>query len=157
MKNFEEVRKDKDFNLETVSYEELFDALKYSIAHAIGKVEKTEIDLSNIELNTKHSKIVREYASDGNIYPRIYLHVHCKSNKWIGGVFCEFVITPFTINLIVSNNGVKFFSTKLMTYALTRFMKKRFPDSSYMKKREKFIEISEKLKKQREENFNILL
>ena len=37
---FEEIRADKDFNLETLSYQEIFDGIKIGVALAVSKFSK---------------------------------------------------------------------------------------------------------------------
>ena len=138
---FNKIRPDKGFNLETVSFEELFEGLKEGFALAIGKFSKCEVQAEDLKLNVDRCSIRRAYALDGNLYPKIYLDLKGEYG---------FLINPFEIQMIAVKNGVDTLLYLELLEALYNFMCDRFPNSDYARKFEKYLVLAEKSRIERD-------
>lgn len=137
------VRADKDFNLETLSYEEIFDGLKFGIARAISGFSKLGIYIEDLELNLEGCLTRKAYGEDMNLYPKIYLNL--KGDYSV-------LLTPFEIELLRVGNGIKSLSCDELTISLLDFMQDKFPDCDYIKIYENYQKNAEIIKKQREKH-----
>ena len=135
---FDKIRADRDFNLETCSYEELFDSLKFDFARAISVYSCQEVDVDDLKLNIDRCLTRSAYAEDGNLYPKIYLDLKCEYS---------FVITPFEIEMMIVNNKIRTYSNAEFREAFYNFMCEKFPNADYDKKYEKYRLDFEKMKK----------
>ena len=121
----------RDFNLETLSYQQLFEGLKDGIAKAISKISKQEILPDDLILNGDRCSMRFAYAEDGNLYPKIYLSIK--------GSY-DILITPFEIDVLELTNKLRLFGDWELREFFYNFMCKQFPNSNY----EKFYEIYQK-------------
>lgn len=137
------VRADKDFNLETLSYEEIFDGLKFGIARAISEFSKTTILAEDLKLNIDGCLTKKSYGGDLNLYPKIYLNLEGDYSV---------LLTPFQIELMKVGNGIKSLSCDELTISLLDFMQDKFPDCDYIKIYENYQKNAEIIKKQREKH-----
>lgn len=135
---FDKVRADRDFNLETLSYEELFEGLKFDFAQAIRVYSKQEVDVEDLRLNVDRCSTRSVYAEDGNLYPKIYLDLKCEYS---------FVITPFEIEMMIVNNKIRTYSNAELREAFYNFMCDKFPNAEYDKKYEKYCLDVQKMQK----------
>jgi len=138
---FEQIRADKDFNLETLTYQEIFDGIKVGIAKAIAKEKKEEVEVETLILNVQRCRTKLAYVDDMNLYPKIYLDL-------VGD--CSVVLTPFDIRLLIVSNCVKTYSCEELSECFYNFMCERFPNCDYENIYEKYLINAEKIQKQRE-------
>lgn len=140
------VRADKDFNLETVPYEELFEGLKFAMADAIRDCYGCYVDAGDLSLDPNRCARKRAYGQDGNLYPKIYLYL-------VGGY--SFIISPFEIEMVVITNKIRTYSSIDLTESLYAFMCCRFAGVDYEKKFQKYFEDAEKIRQAGDGYFNI--
>ena len=140
---FEEIRADKDFNLQTLSYEEIFDGLKFGMAQAISCYSKQEVGVEDLELNVERCSTRSAYAEDMSLYPKMYLDL-----KGDYG----FILTPFEIEMLIVKHDVKTYSTPELREVFYNFMCKQFPNCDYEKIYEKYLINAEKLRRSREKH-----
>ena len=140
---FEQIRPDKDFNLETLTYQEIFDGIKYDIAMAISRVSKNETNKQDLKLNIQRCRTKFAYAEDMNLYPKIYL-------DFVGGY--SVILTPFNIQLMEVKQAVKMYECQELSQGFYNFMCEKFPNCDYEKIYEKYLIRVEKLKKQHGKN-----
>ena len=140
---YERIRADKDFNLETLTYQEMFDGLKFGIAKAISVFSKREVKVEDLELDLQRCVTKKSYGGDMNLYPKIYLSL--KGNYSV-------LLTPFEIELIKTENGIKSLTCDDLNIALTEFMLESFPNCDYIEFSEKYQKNAQIIKKQREKH-----
>jgi hypothetical protein len=143
---FESVRPDKNFNLETLSYQEIFEGLKFGIAKAISRMTKEEVDAEDLELKRERCNTKRIFAKDMNLYPKIYLD--------LVGEF-SVLISPFEIELMQIEYRIKTYSCEELRESLFNFMCSKFPDSGYEKCYDKYFKNVEMIERQREKHLCI--
>lgn len=140
---FEEIRPDKDFNLELLSYEEIFEGLKFGIAQAVSKYSNEEVGTEDLELNLDRCYTTKAYAEDMNLYPKIYLDMKG---------FYSVLLTPFEIELIETKYKIRTVSCVELRECFYDFMCEQFPNCNYRKIYEKYLINAEKFRKQREKH-----
>ena len=140
---FEEIRADKDFNLESLSYQEIFDGIKVGVAKAISEHLNEDVSVEDLELNENRCHTRKAYADDMNLYPKIYLDL--KGDYSI-------LLTPFDIEILETKFEVKTFSHFELKECFYGFMCDKFSNAQYDKKFEKYLINVEKLRKQREKH-----
>lgn len=138
---FEEIRADKDFNLETLTYREIFDGLKQGLAKGIMKYTKEDVFVDDLILNEDRCSTRHAYGEDGNLYPKIYLDMKG---------FYSVLLTPFEIEIIETRYKINTFSNECIREVLFNFMCEKFPYSKYETFYEKYLINAEKIKKQAE-------
>ena len=135
---FEEIRADKDFNLESLTYQEIFDGIKIGVALAISKFSKEDVKEEDLKLNIGRCSTRSAYGEDQNLYPKIYLDLKgCYS----------VLLTPFEIDLIEIKQRLRTVSCVELKECFYNFMCEKFPTSNYDKKFEKYFLDAEKLRK----------
>ena len=140
---FEQIRPDKDFNLETLTYQEIFDGIKCDIARAISRVSKRETYGQDLKLNIQRCRTKFAYAEDMNLYPKIYLDL-------VGNY--SVVLTPFNIELMEVKQSVRMYECQELSRGFYDFMCEKFPNCGYEKIYEKYLINVEKVKKQHEKH-----
>ena len=135
---FEEIRADKEFNLETLTYEEIFEGIKVGIARAVSKFSKEEVEPDDLVLNVDKCSIRSAYGEDANLYPKIYLDLKG---------YYSVLLTPFEIDIIEIKHRIRTLSCEDLKESFYNFMCEKFPDSGYDKKYEKYFIDAEKLRK----------
>ena len=135
---FEQVRKDRTFNLELLTYRQLFNGLKDGIAKAISKFSNQNISVNSLVLNEDRCSTRYAYANDKNLYPKIYLSIKG---------FYDVVLTPFEIELLELKSKVRFLSDWELSECFYEFMCEQFPDCNYEKFYEKYQKDSEIVRK----------
>lgn len=133
-------RNDAEFNLDTVSNKEIFDGLKGSMFECLQAVEHLEdITLDDIEFK-EDSFRNQVMGADGFLYPKICICTRTMPKKnWIYATNADFIVTPFSVQMLLLKNGIKVVEAKKLDEALVEFMTKRFPNSNYLAKREKYL------------------
>ncbi len=126
MKNY---REDELFNLQKISYRDLFLGLKVGIVEAISDYENREFDESRIDVNEERCSTRMAYGEDGNLYPKIILDLNQRYSV---------LVTPFKIEMLVIDFNIKTFQNDKLTQALIKFMNSYFPNSDYEEKRQKY-------------------
>lgn len=140
---FEEIRVDKDFNLETLSYQEIFNGIKIGVALAISKFSKEDAKAEGLRLNLNRCHTRKAYAEDLNLYPKIYLDL--KGDYSI-------LLTPFEIELIETKHKIRTVSCVELRECFYNFMCEQFPNCDYEKIYENYFKNAEKFRKQREKH-----
>ena len=147
MKNlFEKIRDDKDFNLQTLSYQEIFDALKEELIKAIYEISHGEIKYADLVLNVDRCSTRFDYAENGNLYPKIYLDMNG---------FYSVLLNPFDIELIESRYKIRTVSTVGLRECFYTFMCEKFPNCNYEKVFEKYLADSQNFRKTRGDSIQI--
>lgn len=129
MKRLIDYRYDKNFNLEEVSFIELFEGLKSGIAAAVSAYEKKDICEETIRLDVGGCIRALTYGEDGQLYPKLVLSLEGSYSV---------MLTPFKIQMIVYDYSLKNFRSPELTNSLVDFMCSRFPESDYLEKREEY-------------------
>ena len=140
---FEEIRADKNFNLETLTYKEIFEGLRTAVAEAISEYLNHEVDSEDLSLYVERCSTRKSFGGDKNLYPKIYLDLKGR----IG-----LLITPFEIEMMVVSNKIEMISPICLREAFYNFMCEKFPDANYPRIYDKYLINSEKIKKQREKH-----
>ena len=143
---FEEIRADKDFNLETLSYQEIFEGLKFGIANSISERTREDVDPESLELIVDRCHTRQAYGEDGNLYPKIYLHIKG---------FYSVLLNPFEIEIIETKYKVRDFSNYPLKEALYNFMCEKFPECKYEIVYEKYLINSNRIRRERENSLFI--
>lgn len=138
---FEKIRDDKEFNLETLSYQEIFVGIKDGIANAIYEISKEKINAEDLVLNIDRCSTRYAYAENGNLYPKIYLDMNG---------FYSVLLNPFEIDLIESKYKIRTVSTVGLRECFYNFMCEKFPNCNYEKVFEKYLIDSQNLRKTRD-------
>ena len=133
-------RNDAEFNLDTVSNKEIFDGLKAGMFECLQAVEHLE-EISPEDIEFKEDSFRNQFmGADGYLYPKICICTRTMPKKnWIFATNADFIVTPFTIQMLLLNNGIKVVESKNLTAALVEFMNNRFPNSNYEAKRNKYL------------------
>ena len=140
---FEETRPDKDFNLETLTYQEIFEGIKFGVATAIRKFSKDDISVEDLRLKEERCYTKKAYAEDMNLYPKIYLDLFGQYSV---------LITPFNVELLIVSSQIKTYSCEELGECFYKFMCDKFPSANYEKIYEKYLISVEKIKKQHEKH-----
>lgn len=151
MISFEDYRKDKEFKIDSLTYQEIFESLKCGIEKAICDFKGIE-KLDQLKLDGLDNHINMCYGADKDMYPRVVFMVEAYSSKWKGPAFCYCVINPFEVELHVTPNGrIEVIECEELTQALIDMINEKFPNSDYMEKREKYFKMAELIERKREE------
>ena len=121
---FYDFRPDKDFDLTTLTYKEIFDGLKFGVAKTISKFSKEEVLTEDLKLNEERCYIKMAFAEDMNLYPKIYLDL-------VGAY--SILLTPFNVELLEIKHSVKTLSCVELRECFYNFMCNTFPQSNYEK------------------------
>ena len=150
MKNFEDYRNDRGFNLESLSFEQIFAGLKSDLKKIISDMEEKEI--FKLELSERNCSTRSKYGKDGFLYPIMILSFDAftKSGFLKKDYYLE--IAPSEIDMLVNNGGriTKFINAEL-DEMLMNFMQKQFNNSGYIEKRKKYVKDSNVLEKKYDE------
>ena len=153
MKSYDKYRNDKDFKLDSLSYMEIFSALRTDLEIAIANFEKSEV--VKVDLILHRCSTRSRYGKDKNLYPYIMLEVEAlfKNGKIVKDY--SFGLNPFEVEMLVRvYGGFKSFVSDGLTFALVNFINEKFPKSDYNKKLIKYFKDAEICKKADE---NILI
>ena len=131
---------DENFNLKTISYEEMFYALKDSIKKAIAEYDA--VDVEDVRLEEDGCSISRVVGKDGGYYSQMTLEVS-RSNDGFARLYYSFVVNTFSIMMVMFRYDVENHVSKELTNKYVEFMKHRFPESGYEEKREKYYKNAE--------------
>lgn len=135
---FEKIRVDKNFNLETLSFEEIFNGIKDGVAKTLSKFTKQDVRVEDLVLNLDRCSKRFAYGEDANLYPKIYLDLKG---------FYSVLLNPFEIDLVETKQRIRIISCEELKETLYNFMRKQFPESDYDKKYDKYFLDAEKLRK----------
>lgn len=129
---------DKDFDLMTISDNELFEAVKKEVVSVLKTFKQyKDIESSDIKLNEKYTNRRKAYGLDRQLYPHITLDIGVKS-----------YLTYDSFNLFVNTFGIQLaeqkFNSELitdenLTNAFIKFMLLKFPNSNYSEKRNTYL------------------
>lgn len=138
---YEIPRNDKDFNLDNITDEQLFSGIKQGILECMKKVNGLEdITIDDIKLNKEHSNRREFMANDSNLYPKILLSTTTMPKyNWKKYMCADFLITPFTIQMLLHKNGLETLEPEELEKAFVDFMCETFPESNYLEKREEYF------------------
>lgn len=147
MDSFNDLRSDKQFNLENVSYEDLFEGLKGDIQKTICEYEEVD-KLASLHLNKDECLTRMKYGKDKDLYPSILLEISARAIGKIRGSIFYCIINPFEIEIHKIHCGkVDILKNENLTYALKDFMSEKFVNSDYLEKREKYFKNAELINK----------
>ena len=133
MLRFEDYRSDKNFKLETLSYEEIFGGFK----DVVNKIKKQNHDgvfkFQSVQLRKEKCECKMAYGQDRDLYPKIKLDMY----DYV------LIVSTFEVKLLVLNWGVEEIKSKGLDDALIELMCKHFPESDYLERRAKYFEDAE--------------
>ena len=136
MIKYEDYRSDKNFNIDTLPYEEIFDGFK-DVINEIKKRDNIDgFKFWPVELRKDRCECQMAYGADKDLYPKIKLDMY----EYL------LIVTTFEVKLLVFDNGLKEIKSEDLDNALIKFMCNRFPNSDYLAKREKYFEDAETMK-----------
>ncbi len=151
MISFEDYRKDKEFKIDSLSYKEIFESLKFGIKKAICDLKDIE-NLEKLVYTDIDSTVSMRYGKDKDMYPRVMFMVSAYSEEMKGGSYYYCILNPFEIELHKTCDGrVNVITNDELTQALIDMINEKFPNSDYMEKREKYFKIAELIRKKQEE------
>ncbi len=137
MLRFEDCRNDKEFKLETLSYEEIFDAFK----DIVNEVKKKNCDGTfkfwPVELRNERCESRMVFGEDKNLYPKIRFDM---------GTYV-LIVSTFEVKLLVIEYGIDEIKSEELDNALVKLMCEHFPNSDYLAKREKYFKDVELMKR----------
>lgn len=152
MIELEDYRTDKEFKIDSLTYQEIFESLKDGIEKVICEFEKVP-PLQGLELREDKCSTRFEYGKDKDMYPTINLEVRSYSSKFWSN-YNVMIINPFEIDIrcIGEMTGrVHILTSENLTQALIDMINEKFPNSDYMEKREKYFKMAELMQRKREE------
>ncbi|MBO5954744.1 MAG: hypothetical protein J6Q13_02100 [Clostridia bacterium] len=151
MIKFEDYRNDKNFKIDSLTYQEIFESLKDGISKAVCKFEKVE-SLDDLILPDTSGAISMKYGRDKDLYPSINMEFRVFAGKHIQGKYYNVILNPFEIEIHKVYCGeVKVFSCEELTNSLFDMMNEKFPNSDYKEKREKYLKNAELIQRKQEE------
>lgn len=137
MLEIEDYRSDKDYMLDSVSYEEIFDAFKDVVNETLKKfMVNTYVD-GSLEFRKDRCNCRMAYGADKDLYPKIKLDM----GK------CFLILTTFEVKLLFIDYKLREVSTSELDKTLVEFMCNRFPLSYYLEKRDKYFKDAELMKR----------
>lgn len=151
MITFDECRKDKEFKIDSLNYQEIFEGLKSGIEKTIRKYDRTEGLPKGLRLEERGCQINFAYGKDKDMYPKITIEVSRLSDVGFGRESYYFIFNPFEIVMVCERNGAEICIFQELTQALIGMMNEKFPDSDYKEKREKYFKMAELIRKKQEE------
>ena len=129
MYRYEDYRNDKDFKLESLSYEEIFNCFK----GVVNKIKKEHHDgafkFCPVELRKDRCEFVMAYGADKDLYPKLNIDMY----NYI------LVLTTFEVKLLEIENGVNEIKSEELDCVLTKMMCEKFPQTNYLEKREEYF------------------
>lgn len=135
-------RKDENFNLDTVSNEELYEGLKEGFAASIRTLKGfEEIDSSNISLEDHNTYRKESFGADGNLYPLISLNTKARIPGQAWPTTFQFLMNPFDIKMLIFTAGITSVQPEVLQEAFVTFMTNRFPEGNYEEKRAEYKEM----------------
>ena len=141
---------DEDFSLRKVSDEELFNAVKDEAVRVIKGFRGYEnIGSEDVELNPEYTTRRDAYGRDKNFYHHMTLDVSVK----IYNSYDSFILffSPFEVKVFPRKYDPEVVEDEELTKYFTKFMAERFPESSYLEKRERYFENARIIQKVEEE------
>ncbi len=129
MLRFDEYRTDKEFKIDSLSYEEIFDRFKDVVDETRKKFHSGAFRFWPVELRKDKCGCRMAYGLDKNLYPEIKLDM--------GG--CYLLIMPYEAKLLIIENKVRQIISPDINEVLYNLMCEKFPDSDYVEKREKYF------------------
>ena len=139
MKSYNDIISDKEFNLETVSYEDLFKGLKVEIEKTICKYKRVD-KLAGLHLNKDECSTRMKYGKDKDLYPSVLLEISARESGKIKGSVFHCMVNPFEIEIHKIHCGkVDVLTDEELINALKDFMVEMFPNSDYLEKSEKYF------------------
>lgn len=139
---FNEASSYKNFNLDAVAYEEMFEGMKENLALALSEFENAEIKAEDLILGLRNCFKRSSFGEDKNLYTKIKLDIYAKKVDSYMIIF-----NPFEIYMAKYDGSEKRFTSSALDETLTNFMVERFPDSQYLEKRKKYFKDAELIKK----------
>ena len=147
MIKFEDYRKDKNFKIDSLSYEEIFESLKHGIEKAICDYAKVE-KLTGLTYEDEDSVVMMKYGKDKDMYPSVIFMVSAYSDAWLYESTYYCILNPYEVELHKACNGeMKVITCKELTQSLVEMMNTKFPNSDYKEKRKKYFKDAELIKK----------
>ena len=129
---------DDDFDLRTVSDEELFNAIKYDIINAIKTFKGYENTTGElVKLNTKYTTRRDAFGKDKDLYHNIILSIGVKAHLTYDSF--NLFINPFEIKIAPDKYDPQIVENENLTNSFLKFMIKKFPQSNYIDKREEYF------------------
>lgn len=151
MVKYEDYRKDKNFKIDSLSYQEIFDSLKSGIEKTICDYAKVE-KLTGLSYEDEDSVVMMKYGKDKDMYPHVIFMVSAYSDKWIYESTYYCVLNPFEVELHKTHNGeMEIITHEELTNCLLGMMNTKFANSDYLEKREKYFKNAELMQRKREE------
>ena len=131
MIKFEDYRSDKNFKLDSLSFEEIYEGIKPAVEKEIKKLEKGNFKNGMVDLNLNRCSFRMAYGKDKDLYPRIQIDL---KSKYI------VVITTYEIKMLIVEREVSEHQSEELDEALVCLMNKKFPESDYIEKRKNYFE-----------------
>lgn len=151
MIKFEDYRKDKNFKIDSLGYQEIYESLKDGIEKAICEFVGVK-KLTGLSYEDEDSVVMMKYGKDKDMYPSVIFMVGAYSDKWLYESIYYCVVNPYEVELHKNKNGeMQIITCDELTNALIEMMNKKFPNSDYMEKREKYFKTAELMQRKREE------
>lgn len=136
-------RFDENFNLDTVTDEELLEGLKDGIVNSLRIYKGFEnIDETNISLDNKTTFRTTHYGRDGNLYPNITLGAKAKISTEFFPASFQLLIMPFDIKMLITTPNLTTVKPVELLTAFNEFMLNKFPNSDYADKKQKYDEMA---------------
>ena len=141
MINLEDYRNDKNFNLDSVAFVEMFENIKDGLAIAISEYKNANIESNQILINEKNCFRRSAFGADKDLYTKVKLDIYVKRIDSFMVIF-----NPFEIYLAEYDGSENRYRSENLNNALVDMMLKLFPNSDYLLKREKYFKDSEIVK-----------
>ena len=138
MYNLDDYRTDKDFKLDSLSYEEMFDYFKDVVDEMRKKFHVKGFKFWPVELKKDKCSCKMAYGADKNLYPKVRIAMDS----------CDLILTPFEAKLLVVDEGVRTIMSPELNDALLNMMNEKFPESDYKEKSEKYFKDAELMRLQ---------
>lgn len=134
MIKFEDYRSDKDFKLDSLSFEEIYEEIRETLKKVVKSLEKENFNETMINLNLNRCSFRMAYGKDRDLYPRIQIDL--KSNYIV-------VITTYEIKMLIVGREIKEFQSEELDNVLIQLMNNKFPETDYLLKREKYFKTAD--------------
>ena len=129
---------DDDFDLRTVSDEDLFNAIKNDIINVIKTFKGYENTTSElVKLNTKYTTRRDAFGKDNDLYHHIVLSITV--NAYLTYDSFNLFINPFEIKIAPDKYDPQIVEDENLTTSFLKFMIKKFPKSNYIEKRKEYF------------------
>ncbi|MBR4999156.1 MAG: hypothetical protein IKY10_04670 [Clostridia bacterium] len=151
MITFEDYRKDKEFKIDSLTYQEIFESLKGGIETSICRHQKIK-KIDELTYNDLDSNVDFVYGKDKDMYPRVHFMVRAYSKKLNEAMYYYIFLNAFEIKIYRAyQNNNDFVEYKELTQALIDMMNEKYPNSDYVEKREKYFKMAELIERKRQE------